>query len=139
VRKAAHMRRSDWLTFSAVILIIAGILRVIDAIWAFGYHGALPDGLQGALLGHSLTTYGWIWLIAGVILIASGASLFGPSDRPSAEIARWVGIIAASLGAISAIFVMPYYPVWSLLYVIIAVMVVYGLVAGYGEKTEKPA
>ena len=133
------MRRSDWLTFSAVILIIAGILRVIDAIWAFSYHGALPDGLQGALLGHSLTTYGWIWLIAGVILIVSGALLFGPSDRPSAEIARWVGIIAASLGAISAIFVMPYYPVWSLLYIILAVMVVYGLVAGYGEKAEKPA
>ena len=133
------MRRSDWLTFSAVILIVAGILRVIDAIWAFSYHGALPDGLQGALLGHSLTTYGWIWLIAGVILIASGALLFGPSDRPSAEIARWVGIIAASLGAISAIFVMPYYPVWSLLYIILAVMVVYGLVAGYGEKTEKLA
>jgi len=132
------MRRSDWLTFSAVILIIAGILRVIDAIWAFSYHGALPDGLQGALLGHSLTTYGWIWLIAGVILIAAGALLFGPSDRPTAEIARWVGIIAASLGAISAMFVMPYYPVWSLLYIIIAVMVVYGLVAGYGEKTEKP-
>jgi len=81
------MRRSDWLTFSAVILIIAGILRVIDAIWAFSYHGALPDGLQGALLGHSLTTYGWIWLVAGVILIGSGALLFGPSDRPSAEIA----------------------------------------------------
>jgi hypothetical protein len=74
-----------------------------------------------------------------VILIASGALLFGPSDRPSAEIARWVGIIAASLGAISAIFVMPYYPVWSLLYIIVAVMVVYGLVAGYGKRTENPA
>jgi uncharacterized RDD family membrane protein YckC len=48
-------------------------------------------------------------------------------------------IIAASLGAISAIFVMPYYPVWSLLYIIIALMVVYGLVAGYGGKTEKAA
>jgi len=69
-----------------------------------------------------------------VILIALGAALFGPSDRPSAEIARWVGIIAASLGAISAMFAMPYYPVWSLRYVIIAVMVVYGLVAGYGGK-----
>jgi uncharacterized RDD family membrane protein YckC len=48
-------------------------------------------------------------------------------------------IIATSLGAISAIFVMPYYPVWSLLYIIIALMVVYGLVAGYGGKTEKAA
>jgi hypothetical protein len=57
------MNRSGWLTFSAVVLIIAGIMRVIDAIWAFSYHGALPDGLQGAVLGHSLRTYGWIWLI----------------------------------------------------------------------------
>ena len=129
------MNRSGWLTFSAVVLIIAGIMRVIDAIWAFGYHGALPDGLQGAVLGHSLTTYGWIWLIAGVILIAAGALLFGPSDRPASEISRWVGIIAASLAAISAAFVLPYYPVWSLLYIIIAVMVVYGLSAHYDQKT----
>jgi len=48
------MRRSDWLTFSAVILIIAGILRVIDAIWAFSYHGALPDGLRARCSGTAL-------------------------------------------------------------------------------------
>src|SRR5271157_2167725 len=88
-----------------------------------------PEEDPGAL-GHSLQTYGWIWLIIGVILIAAGALLFGPSDRPAAEISRWVGIIAASLGAISAMFVMPYYPVWSRPLFILAVMVVYGLVAG---------
>ena len=134
-QKEGKMNRSGWLTFSAVVLIIAGIMRVIDAIWAFSYHGALPDGLQGAVLGHSLTTYGWIWLIAGVILIAAGALLFGPGDRPASEISRWVGIVAASLGAISAALVLPYYPVWSLVYIIIAVMVVYGLSAHYDQKT----
>ena len=77
------MTRSGWLTFSAVVLIIAGIMRVIDAIWAFGYHGAVPDGLQGALLGHSLATYGWAWLITGIILIAGRALVLGPSDRPA--------------------------------------------------------
>ena len=128
------MSRSGWLTFSAVVLIITGIMRVIDSIWAFGYHGTLPDGLQGALLGHSLATYGWIWLVTGVILIAAGALLFGPSDQPAAGISRWVGIVAASLAAISAMFVIPYYPVWALLYIIIAVMVVYGLSAHYGNN-----
>ena len=128
------MRRSGWLTFSAVVLITTGIMRVIDAIWAFGYHGAIPYSLHGALLGHSLKTYGWIWLIIGIILIAAGASLFGPSDRPSAEVSRWVGIVAAALAAISAIFVIPYYPVWSLIYIAIAVMVIYGLAARYGEQ-----
>jgi hypothetical protein len=129
------VRRSGWLTFSAVVLIIAGIMRVIDAIWAFGYHGAIPDNLQGALLGHSLATYGWIWLVTGVILIAAGALVLGPSDQPGAEVSRWTGIIAAALSAISAIFVMPYYPVWSLIYIAIAVMVIYGLSAHYGEQT----
>jgi hypothetical protein len=132
------MNRSGWLTFSAVVLIIAGIMRVIDAIWAFSYHGALPDGLQGALLGHSLATYGWIWLVIGVILIAAGVLVLGPSDQPSAEVSRWVGIVAASLGAISAIFVMPYYPVWALLYIAIAVLVIYGLCAHYDDRAAAP-
>ena len=128
------VKRSGWLTFSAVVLIIAGIMRMIDGIWAFGYHGAIPDNLQNALLGHSLKTYGWIWLIIGVVLIVAGALVLGPSDRPGAEISRWIGIIAAGLAAISAIFVMPYYPVWALVYIAIAIMVIYGLSARYGEQ-----
>jgi len=129
------MKRSGWLTFSAVVLILAGIMRMIDAIWAFGYNGLIPDGLRGALLGSSLATYGWTWLVTGVILIAAGALVLGPGDRPGAEISRWLGIIAAFLGAISAIFVMPYYPVWALAYIAIAIMVIYGLSAHYGEQT----
>jgi hypothetical protein len=34
----------------------------------------------------------------------------------------------------SAIFMMPYYSVWSLIYVAIAIMVIYGLAARYGEQ-----
>ena len=56
-----------------------------------------------------------------------------PRDSPSAEVFRWVGIVAAGLAAISAIFVMPYYPVWSLIYIALAVMVIYGLSAHYRE------
>jgi uncharacterized membrane protein HdeD (DUF308 family) len=121
------MQRSGWLTFSAVVLIIAGIMRVMDAIWAFGYTGAIPDGLRGALLGHNLTTYGWTWLVTGIILVAAGVLVLGPGARPGAEVSHWVGVVAASLGAISAIFVMPYYPVWSLVYGAIAIMVIYGV------------
>jgi hypothetical protein len=59
----------------------------------------------------------------------------GPGDKPGAEISRWVGIIAAALGAISATFLVPYYPVWALLYIIVAIMVIYGLSAHYDDKT----
>jgi len=128
------MNRSGWLTFSAVVLILAGIMRIIDGIWAFQYSGSIPDHLQDALLGHSLSTYGWVWLIVGIVLLAAGVLVLGPSEQPSAEVARWIGIIAAALGALSAIIVVPYYPAWALIYIALAVMVIYGLSAHFGDE-----
>ena len=128
------MRRSGWLTFSAVMLILAGILRIIDAIWGFQNSGSVSGGLRHALLGHSLTTYAWVWLITGIILVAAGILVLGPSDQPSAEVSRWIGIIAAGLGAISAIVLVPYFPVWALIYIFIAALVIYGLAAHYGDE-----
>lgn len=133
--QAATVRQSGWLTFSAVVLITAGIMRVFDSIWAFGYDGPLPDDLQDAILGHSINTYGWVWLITGAILITAGVLVLGPPGQPAADISRWVGIIAAALAAISAIFLTPYYPVWSLIYIAIAITAIYGLTAHYGEET----
>jgi len=133
------MGRSGWLKFSSVVLVLAGVMRVIDGIWAIGYHGAVPDDLQGALLGHSLATYGWVWLVTGVILIAAGVLVLGPSDQPSAEVSRWIGIIAASLDALAAIVVIPYYPVWSLIDIAIAVMVIYGLSAHFSDQGASPS
>jgi hypothetical protein len=75
-------------------------------------------------------------LVAGTILLAAGILVLGPSTRPSAEIARWVGIVAAGLGALSGIILVPYYPVWALIYVGIAIAVIYGLTAHF---TPTPA
>jgi hypothetical protein len=128
------VKRSGWLTFSAVVLIVAGIGRVFDAIWAFRYNGTVADNLHQAIFGHSLTTYGWIWLIVGVILIAAGFLILSPSAGLSAEISRWIGILAAAVAAITAVSWLPYYPVWSLIYVFIAIMVIYGLSAHFNQE-----
>ena len=58
-----------WMIFAAVALGVAGIMRIFDSIWAFRYHGAIPDDLQNALWGHTLKNYGWLWLVVGIILI----------------------------------------------------------------------
>ena len=117
-----------------MVLIIAGIMRIFDAIWAFRYSGTPVDDLHNALFGSSLTGYGWLWLIVGIILIASGFLLLSPTATISAEVARWIGVFAAAIEAITAITWMPYYPIWSLLYVAIALIVIYGLVARFGEE-----
>ena len=122
------MRGSGWLFFAGTILGLAGLMRIIDAFWAFRYKGAVPDGLKDGLLGSNLHTYAWTWLIVGVILIVASFFILVRS-----QIARWIGYFAAAIAAISAMTWMPYYPIWSLTYVAIAVMVFYAL-ARYGGR-----
>jgi hypothetical protein len=117
-----------WLIFSGIVLMTAGVMRLFDAIWAWTYHGTLPQNLEDALFGHSLKTYGWVWLVVAIILFGAGLGVMARQ-----QFARWFGIFAAALGAISAIWWMPYYPIWSLMYVFICMLVIYGL-AAYGER-----
>ncbi len=121
-------RGGGWVLFAAIVLITAGIMRIFDAIWAFRYHGALPQDLEDAIFGHSLKTYGWIYLVVAAVLVTSGLLVLSGS-----QVARWLGVAAAAIGSISAIWWMPYYPVWSLTYIAIGGLVVYALVA-YGGR-----
>ena len=53
-----------WLFFAGTMLGLAGLMRIVDAIWAFTYDGPLPgvgsEEFHDGLLGDKLTTYGWV-------------------------------------------------------------------------------
>ena len=76
---------------------------------------------------------GWTWLIVGCVLIGASFMVLVRS-----QFARWVGFIAAGVGALTAMTWMPYYPVWSLTYVGIAVLAFYGLAAHAGPADTTP-
>ena len=120
-----------WTFCAAVVLGIAGIMRVFDAIWAFRYHGVLPENLENAIFGHSLKTYGWVYLVVAAILILSALAII----MSRSQIGRWIGVAAGAIMAISSIWWMPYYPIWSLTYIGIGVFVVYAL-AAHGARDE---
>ena len=69
-----------------------------------------------------------MWLVVGVVLIVSSFAVLSRS-----QFARWIGIIAGAMLSISALWWMPYYPVWSLVYILTGFLVVYGL-AVYGGR-----
>jgi hypothetical protein len=141
---------SGWRFFAGTVLGITGIMRFFDAIWAWRYHGAVPNNLEAAIFGHSLKTYGWVYLIVALILIGSSFGVLTGS-----QFSRWIGIVAGGVLAISSIWwtplpgvtlaslkfpladrlypVVPFYPVWSLAYIAIGILVIYGLVA-YGGR-----
>jgi hypothetical protein len=123
-------RGAGWLFFAGTVLGLAGLMRIIDAIWAFKYNGQLPDNLQDGVLGDNLTGYGWTFLIVGIILVVCSFLILTRS-----QVARWVGYIGAVILGLTAVTWMPYYPIWSLTYVGIAVLTFYAL-ARYGGRSS---
>ncbi len=117
--------------FAAILLMIAGVLNIIYGI------GAISDAHFYTSTGthyvfSSLHTWGWITLILGVIELTAGFSLVGGGTY-----GRVIGIAAASLGAIGALFnVGGAYPWWSLGVFALCVIVLHGLIV-YGEPLDR--
>jgi len=123
-------RGEGWIFFAATVLGVAGIMRIFDAIWAFSYHGPVPQNLQNAIFGHSLKTYGWIYLIVAALLIVCSILVYRGS-----QLGRWLGIVAGAIACITAVWWIPYYPIWSLAYIAIGLLVIYAL-AAYGGQPK---
>jgi hypothetical protein len=117
-------KQNDVATFAAVVLIFAGIMRFFDSLWAFRYKGALPDRLQDSVLGDNLTAYGWLYLATALVLVLAGIGVMQGS-----AFAKWTGVVAAVILGLSAVTWLPFYPIWSLIYVFIAILVMYSLLA----------
>jgi hypothetical protein len=117
-----------WMFFAGTIMGIAGIMRIFDGVWALRNKGVLPDEVKGGILGDSLSTHGWLWIIVGVALFVGSFLVLMRN-----QFARWIGIIGGAVLAITSLWSMPYYPVWSLTYVLLGILVVYGLAAHGGN------
>ena len=128
-------RGKGWLLFAGIVLLTGGVMRFFDALWAFRYHGAVPENLQNAIFGHSLSTYGWLRLTVAIVVFLSGLAVVSqsPMAQWTGQAARWIGVLAGFIISFTAIWWMPYYPVWSLLYIGIGVLVIYALVA-HGQR-----
>jgi len=116
-----------WILFSMIVLLVAGIMRVFDGFWMI--HNANVVGtynLSGSLLGSSLKTYGWVYLLVGIVLILSAVGLSSGS-----ELSRWIGVFAGAVLAITAVWWIEVAPVWAILYIAIGIGLIYGLVV-YG-------
>ena len=70
------------------------------------------------------TTWGWIHLIGGLIVLFAGFSVFKGSVW-----ARTVGVFIAAVSAIVSFAWIPIYPIWSLIIIAIDVTVIWALTA----------
>jgi hypothetical protein len=121
-------------------IIFAGVTMIL--IGAFGALQGLAAIVKDAFfvvtpnyyITVDVTTWGWIHLILGVVVVLAGCAVFTASTW-----ARVVGITIAVLSGIANFMFIPYYPVWSLLIIALDVFVIWAL-ATYSREAvvEEP-
>jgi hypothetical protein len=119
---------SGWTVFAAIMLILAGADGILTGLWAFDNDNTKIDTF---LFENEITTWGWVYLIAGIILVFAGISVLR-----GGEAGRIVGILAASLWVIIRLPWIFTYPVQVFISVLLGVVVIYGL-SVYGRSTEQ--
>ena len=119
---------STWVALGSIMMIIVGGFKLIAGIIGLFKDQFLVQGTNGYYLVDATGLAVW-WLIIGAVLLFAGmAALSGKS---------WgyvVGIMAASLAALSEFFSIPSTPIWSILMIVIYVAVLAAFVKAPARK-----
>jgi len=110
---------------------MAAVLMMLSGIW--GFLEGLAAVIRGSffvVLPHyaysvSITGWGWIHLILGVVVFATGLALF----LKDALWARITGVVLVSFSAIANFIFIPYQPVWSIVLIAIDLAVIWALLS----------
>jgi hypothetical protein len=118
-------RGTGWIVFAGIVLILAGANMAINGLWALHASSQIEKTFGDTLLFSSsnLDTWGWIYLIVGVVVALAGIMVFF-----RVAFGMWVGIIAASVQAIVSFFWIfsPYWP-GALVIIALDLLVIYAL------------
>ena len=118
------------IVFAGVAMVMIGALHALQGLVALFNDDFFVVG-QKWIFEFDLTTWGWIHLLVGVLVLVAGFFVFN-----GAVWARSVGIAVAALSAVLNFMWLPYYPVWSLLIIALDVFVIWALIA-HGREIAK--
>ncbi|GGZ46046.1 hypothetical protein [Streptomyces subrutilus] len=107
--------------FAGVLLFVDGVLAVLNGIGAIA-NGDVYQGVGDYTFRFDLTSWGWIHLILGVILLCTGVGILGGHAW-----ARYVGIAMAALSIIANFMWLPYQPLWAVVVIAIDLFVIWAL------------
>ena len=116
--------------FASIIMITIGVFHIVQGLAALFRNEIYVVGAQ-YVFSFDLTAWGWIHLLAGILLVAAGFAILKGNLW-----ARSVGVGFAVLSMIANFLFLPYYPVWSLLIIALDVFVIWALCLYSGEDAR---
>jgi len=112
-----------WTVFAAVMLMISGIGNILEGI-AQIVRGSYFTTLPNYAYNLSVHSWGWIHLIAGIVVFLAGAALLADKTW-----ARVVGVAFASLSLFMNLVYLPFFPVWSIVVIAVDAFVIWALLS----------
>lgn len=112
---------AGWVMFAGIMLIVVGIFQAFA-----GLVGILEDEVlvvtPDYLVQLDATTWGWVHMIIGLIVLACGFGIFAGN-----VLARTVGVLVAIGSMISMFFWLPWYPVWAIIIIAVDITIIWAL------------
>jgi hypothetical protein len=109
---------------------LAAVFMVLSGLWSFleGLAAIIKGGFFVVLPNYaydiSVTGWGWMHLVLGVVVFLAGLCLFMDMAW-----ARVTGIILATISAVANFLYIPYYPLWSIVVIALDVFVIWALMS----------
>lgn len=122
-----------WVVFGACMMVMLGVFHAIAGLVALFNESYYLVPSQDLVVSVSYDSWGWAHLIGGLVVLAVGAGLF-----TGATWARVLGVGVAMLSAFVNLVFLAAYPVWSIMMVTLAVLVIYAITA-HGAEIKNTA
>ena len=109
------------IAFAATIMVLIGVFQILAGLVAI-FNDDFYIVAQNYTFDLDVSAWGWIHLLVGIAVLATGFGLFG--RRPWAGVAA---ILICMLSALVNFFFIPYYPIWSLLVIGLDIWVIWAV------------
>jgi hypothetical protein len=119
-----------WIFFAGFMMILSGFFNVLAGISAL-FNDTWFVTTPSNFLFFDLTTWGWYHLIVGFIVLMAGFSVMKGSMW-----ARVVGVMVSIVSAVGAMAMVNVYPIWSILFLTVDLLIIYALTVHGGELKE---
>ena len=105
-------------------MLVAGGYNALSGIAAISDDDTLVSQATEVLYGIDIGTWGWFWLLAGIVQLAAGVLILMRNEWGLA-----MGVVIAGLSAMMTVFVIFIVPLWAIAVLSLDLLVIWALLS----------